>query len=38
MKILLLEDENLLNENIKDFFEFKEMTVESYTDGSRLLK
>jgi DNA-binding response OmpR family regulator len=38
MKVLLLEDETLLNENIKDFFEFKEISVEPYTDGSELLK
>ena len=38
MKILLLEDENLLNENIKDFFEYKGMSVESYVDGAELLK
>jgi DNA-binding response OmpR family regulator len=38
MKILLLEDETLLNDNIKDFFEFKEIFVESYVDGAQLLK
>jgi DNA-binding response OmpR family regulator len=38
MKILLLEDETLLNENIKDFFEFKKIYVESYLDGAKLLK
>jgi len=38
MKILLLEDETLLNENIKDFFEFKNLIVESYVDGSKLLQ
>jgi len=38
MKVLLLEDEYLLNTNIKEFLEFKGMVVESYTNGSELLK
>ncbi|MCD4667397.1 MAG: response regulator transcription factor [Sulfurimonas sp.] len=38
MKVILLEDEHLLNNNIKEFLELKGMIVESYTDGSELLK
>lgn len=38
MIVLLLEDEYLLNTNIKEFLEFKGMVVESYTSGSELLK
>ncbi|MEA2098801.1 MAG: response regulator transcription factor [Campylobacterota bacterium] len=38
MRVLLLEDEHLLNTNIKDFLEFKGMLVESYTNGADLLK
>lgn len=38
MKVLLLEDEYLLNNNIKEFLELKGMVVESYTDGAELLK
>lgn len=38
MKVLLLEDEHLLNNNIKEFLEFKGMVVESYTDGEELLQ
>lgn len=38
MKVLLLEDEPLLNKNIKDFLELKGMSVESYTDGAKLLE
>jgi len=38
MIVLLLEDEYLLNTNIKEFLEFKGMIVESYTSGSELLK
>ena len=38
MKVLLLEDEHLLNNNIKEFLELKGMEVESYTDGVELLK
>jgi len=38
MRVLLLEDEHLLNTNIKEFLEFKGFSVESYTDGSDLLK
>ena len=37
MKVLLLEDEYLLNNNIKEFLEFKGMEVESYTNGEELL-
>lgn len=37
MKVLLLEDELSLNANIKDFLELKGMSVESYTDGAKLL-
>lgn len=38
MKILLLEDEYILNSNIKEFLEMKGFEVESYTDGEVLLK
>jgi len=38
MRVLLLEDEYLLNENIKEFFELKGLVVESYTDGAKLLQ
>jgi len=38
MHVLLLEDEYLLNSNIKEFLELKGMSVESYLDGSELLK
>jgi len=38
MKVLLLEDEYLLNNNIKEFLELKGMEVESYIDGAELLK
>ncbi|MEA2091390.1 MAG: response regulator transcription factor [Campylobacterota bacterium] len=38
MKVILLEDEYLLNNNIKEFLELKGMSVESYTDGAELLK
>lgn len=38
MKAILLEDEYLLNNNIKEFLELKGMVVESYTDGLELLK
>ncbi len=37
MKVLLLEDEHLLNANIKEFLELKGLLVESYTDGAELL-
>jgi len=37
MKVLLLEDEHLLNANIKEFLELKGLIVESYTDGAELL-
>lgn len=38
MKVILLEDEHLLNANIKEFLELKGMVVESYSDGTELLK
>ncbi len=38
MKVILLEDEYFLNENIKEYLELKGMVVESYTDGAELLK
>ncbi len=38
MKVILLEDEHLLNNNIKEYLELKGMSVESYTDGEELLK
>ena len=38
MKVLLLEDEHLLNANVKEFLELKGMEVESYTDGAELLQ
>ena len=38
MRVILLEDEYLLNANIKEFLELKGMVVESYTDGAELLK
>ena len=38
MKVILLEDEHLLNSNIKEYLELKGMSVESYTDGAELLK
>ena len=38
MKAILLEDEYLLNNNIKEFLELKGMCVESYTNGEVLLK
>lgn len=38
MKVILLEDEHIINANIKEYLEFKELSVESYTDGSELLK
>ena len=38
MKVLLLEDERLLNNNIREFLELKGMIVESYINGSELLK
>jgi len=38
MRAILLEDEYLLNTNIKEFLELKGVLVESYTDGSKLLQ
>lgn len=38
MKAILLEDEHILNENIKEFLELKGMCVESYTNGAKLLE
>jgi len=38
MKVLLLEDEHLLNANVKEYLELKGMEVESYTDGAELLQ
>jgi len=38
MNVLLLEDEYLLNDNIKEFFELKGLTVEAYVDGAALLR
>ncbi len=38
MKVILLEDEYFLNENIKEYLELKGMLVDSYTDGAELLK
>jgi len=38
VKVILLEDEHIINANIKEYLEFKELSVESYTDGSELLK
>jgi len=38
MKVILLEDEYLLNENIKEYLELKGMVVEAYTDGTELLE
>jgi len=38
MKVILLEDEHLLNANIKEFFELKGLFVESYCDGAKLLE
>ena len=38
MKVILLEDEHLLNSNIKEYLELKGMSVEAYTDGAELLK
>lgn len=38
MNVILLEDEHLLNNNIREFLELKGMVVESYTDGAELLK
>ena len=37
MKVILLEDEYLLNNNIKEFLELKGVIVESYTNGLELL-
>ncbi|MBC8238758.1 MAG: response regulator transcription factor [Helicobacteraceae bacterium] len=37
MKVILLEDEYLLNSNIKEFLELKGMLVETYLDGGELL-
>ena len=37
MKIILLEDEYLLNNNIKEFLELKGAVVETYFDGTKLL-
>jgi len=37
MKAILLEDEYLLNNNIKEFLELKGVFVESYLDGGELL-
>ncbi len=38
MKVILLEDEYLLNRNIKEFLELRGAVVEAYTDGSELLR
>ncbi|MEO1954101.1 MAG: response regulator, partial [Campylobacterales bacterium] len=38
MKIILLEDEHLLNNNIKEYLELKGLNVEAYFDGAELLK
>ena len=38
MKVILLEDEHLLNNNIKEFLELKGILVESYVNGEELLK
>lgn len=38
MKVILLEDEYLLNSNIKEFLEMQGVVVEAYTDGSTLLQ
>mgnify|MGYP002630159392 CR=1 FL=1 len=38
MKVILLEDEYLLNANVKEYLELKGMVVESYTDGGELLQ
>lgn len=38
MKVILLEDEYLLNRNIKEFLELKGAVVEAYSDGAELLK
>ena len=38
MKAIILEDEHILNANIKEFLELKGMVVESYTDGAKLLE
>ncbi|MFA6191721.1 MAG: response regulator transcription factor [Sulfurimonas sp.] len=38
MKVILLEDEYLLNRNIKEFLELRGAVVEAYTDGAELLK
>ena len=38
MKAILLEDEYLLNANVKEFLELKGMDVESYLDGGELLE
>ncbi|QOY55299.1 response regulator transcription factor [Candidatus Sulfurimonas marisnigri] len=38
MKVILLEDEYLLNSNIKEFLEMKGVVVEAYTDGATLLQ
>ena len=37
MKAILLEDEYLLNSNIKEFLEFKGVLIETYLDGGELL-
>lgn len=37
MKAILLEDEYLLNDNLKEFLELKGVSVESYLDGGELL-
>ncbi|MFA6137718.1 MAG: response regulator transcription factor [Sulfurimonas sp.] len=38
MKVILLEDEYLLNRNIKEFLELKGAVVEAYIDGAEMLK
>ena len=38
LKIILLEDEYILNTNIKEFLELKGLEVESYIDGGKLLQ
>ena len=38
MKVILLEDEYLLNNNIKEYLELKGLSVESYINGGELLK
>jgi len=38
MRVILLEDEYLLNNNIKEYLEFKGLSVENYLDGSDLLQ